>query len=490
MGNQVCGFCFGIEGSGAVNERTPLMENAELVSQIRTPSANTLYMPPKKFTSRYELRGVLGAGATGLCHVCLDIRTMNAFACKIVRKRRLLAERKHKVLKQLLIEVDVLKRLEHKNIVKFQDVFEDRNNLFIVMELVGGGELFAQVVRVGSFSEKLAAGIMRDVAAGLAYCHKMGVIHRDLKPENLLVPGPGLRPVKICDFGLAFQYSANRRAPRTFVGSPRYMAPEQMQRRPYNEKVDTWALGVILFILLSGCLPFEPAVLKRGEDQKLPVKKLALKFSGRRWKGISDEAKYLIHGCLVIDPDMRYSADQVLTHSWLNGKAPANLIQNSDHLYRYMLDKRSNGSFFLEPNTLGCKDVKTKMAATHRNKRSHPMPLNRGYKTPDGSPSSSPDSNFSKSNGSVRKSPIIMNSRFHKKNKNSSIERSNGSDLSLRPPGALSLHSNGTGSQATNEDQERNDSAHTVPGTEPQSSHSAKDRRWACNAPTGKLRSL
>jgi len=469
------------------------MENAELVSQLRTPNANTLYMPPKEFTSRYELRGVLGAGATGLCHVCIDTTTMNAFACKIVRKRRLLAERKHKVLKQLLIEVDVLKRLEHKNIVKFQDFFEDQNNLFILMELVGGGELFAQVVRVGSFSEKLAAGIMRDVAAGLAYCHKMGVIHRDLKPENLLVPGPGLRPVKICDFGLAFQYSASKRAPRTFVGSPRYMAPEQMQRKAYNEKVDTWALGVILFILLSGCLPFEPAILKRGEDQKLPVKKLALKFSGRRWKGISDEAKYLIHGCLVIDPDMRYSADQVLTHSWLNGKAPANLIQNSDHLYRYMLDKRSNGSFFLEPNTLGCKDVKTKMAATHRNKRSHPMPLNRGYKTPDGSPSSSPETSYSRSNdGSIRKSPIIPNMRFRKKGNKAIATDLGASETTIRPPGVLSLNSNGshTGSQATNEDAERDNSAHTIPGAQPQSSLAAREQLWQHNTRNGKLRSL
>jgi len=407
---------------GDVSESTPMI-GPELLSQIKTPSANSAYKPPRSFTRKYEIRGVLGAGATGLCHVCIHMPKMDVYACKIVRKRRLLVERKKRVLNQLRVEVDVLKKLSHPNIVQFQDFFEDRNNLFIIMELVGGGELFAQVVRAGSFSEKKAAGIIRDVASGLHYIHSMGVIHRDLKPENLLVPGPGLRPVKICDFGLAFQYGV-KKAPKTFVGSPRYMAPEQMQRKEYNSKVDTWALGVILFILLSGCLPFEPAMLKKGEDQKLPVRKLALKFEGKRWKKVSWEAKTLIFACLVIDPDIRFSADQVLTHPWLNGRAPENLIQNSAHLRRYLLDKRSNGSFFLEPNTLGCKDVKAKMAATHREKRSQPKKLNRGYNTPDGSASTSPSSSISKSTANTRKSPLFQGmDKFRKANDDISLSR-------------------------------------------------------------------
>ncbi|GAB5357737.1 hypothetical protein AAMO2058_000400200 [Amorphochlora amoebiformis] len=422
MGNQICSYCFGLdyEHSGPPTERTPLMHHRHIRSQLQTPSANAAYRPPPSFTEKYDIRGVLGAGATGLCHVCIDIHTMKAYACKIVRKRRLLAERKHKILKQLRVEVDVLKRLKHPHIVHFQDFFEDRNHLFIIMELVSGGELFAQVVRAGSFSEKQAAGIVRDVASGLAYCHSMGVIHRDLKPENLLVPGPGLCPVKICDFGLAFQYG-HKKAPKTFVGSPRYMAPEQMLRKPYTEKVDTWALGVILFILLSGCLPFEPAVLQQNAEGKLPVRELALRFEKKRWGHVSRLAKALIFNCLNLDPDIRFSASQVLTHPWINGKAPETLIQNSSHLRRYLLDKRSNGSFFLEPNTLGGKDIRCKLAAVHRTKRSQPVSLGRGYRTPDGSPSSSPETSISRSTGS-RRSPSLLAgmNRFKKRTNNSS----------------------------------------------------------------------
>mmetsp|Transcript_23274 Transcript_23274/g.41178 ORF Transcript_23274/g.41178 Transcript_23274/m.41178 type:complete len:492 (+) Transcript_23274:166-1641(+) len=402
MGNA-CSWCF-LDGQSEINESTPLM-TTEVMNQMKTPNANSAYMPPTKFIMKYELRGVLGAGATGLCHICIHHPTRGAFACKIVRKRRLAHERKHRVLKQLRTEVDVLKKLNHPNIVQFKDFFEDRNNLFIVMELVGGGELFQQVVEAGSFSEKTAATVVRDVASGLSYMHKMGVIHRDLKPENLLVPGPGLHPVKICDFGLAFQYGGKKHSPKTFVGSPRYMAPEQMQRKAYNSKVDTWALGVILFILLSGCLPFEPAMLRRSKDEKLPVRELALKFEGMRWFNISWDAKTLIFACLNLNPDIRFSADQVLSHSWLDGSAPSTLIRNSEHLRRYLLDKRSNGSFFLEPNTLGHRDIKTKIAATHRNKRSHPMSLNRGYNTPDESPQSSPTTSSSKRDSVM--SPLI-----------------------------------------------------------------------------------
>mmetsp|Transcript_30179 Transcript_30179/g.42060 ORF Transcript_30179/g.42060 Transcript_30179/m.42060 type:complete len:441 (-) Transcript_30179:227-1549(-) len=394
MGNIVCRQCMKVDYGNGVADSNSII-GVELLNHIKAPSRNLVFKPPDRFTRKYDIRGLIGSGATGQCHVCLQLPNHDIFACKIVRKRRLLQERKQRILKQLRVEVDVLKRLSHPNIVKFQDFYEDRNHLFIIMELVGGGELFAQVVEVGSFSEKIAAGIIKDVAAGLEYCHSMGIIHRDLKPENLLVPGPGLRPVKICDFGLAFQYGAKREA-RTFVGSPRYMAPEQMQRKPYTSKVDTWALGVILFILLSGCLPFEPALLKKGEDQKLPVRELALKFEGKRWQRVSGDAKSLIFYCLSLDPEIRFSADKILTHPWLNGKAPDNLIRNSQHLRRYLTDKRSNGSFFLEPNTLSRKDVKAKIAATHRDRRSQPMSLNRGYRTPDGAASLSP-SNSSRS---------------------------------------------------------------------------------------------
>mmetsp|Transcript_15797 Transcript_15797/g.23799 ORF Transcript_15797/g.23799 Transcript_15797/m.23799 type:complete len:484 (-) Transcript_15797:248-1699(-) len=413
-----CSFCYGVGGhtinDGKANEHTPLLTK-QVWTELKKPSCNHLYDAPRAFNQRYELRGVLGHGATGFCHACIDKYKMEAFACKVVNLSKYVDRNKYRILQRLMVEVKVLQKLRHKNIVRAQDFFEDEDHLFIIMELIPGGELFQQIVKVGSFSEKQAAGVIRDVADGLSYIHQMGVIHRDLKPENLLVPGPQLRPVKICDFGLAFNKTFGN-SPKTFVGSPRYMAPEQMLGTPYNEKVDVWALGIILFILLSGNLPFEPTILQQNAQQnaakgerKLPVRQLALRFQGSRWNKVSRAAKALIFSCLNIDPEIRFSADRVLTHSWLNGKAPATLVQNSEHLKRYLFDKRSNGTIFLEPNTLGHRyGTKEKIALTHRNRRSHPINLGRGFNTPDHSPSSSPETSISRSSGSLLKSPNML----------------------------------------------------------------------------------
>mmetsp|Transcript_51845 Transcript_51845/g.62462 ORF Transcript_51845/g.62462 Transcript_51845/m.62462 type:complete len:481 (+) Transcript_51845:54-1496(+) len=284
----------------------------------------------QELLQKYELREVLGVGSTSTCHKCVDRMTGKPYACKIIDKGQIEA-RFRGMIDQFHSEIDALRRLHHPNIIHLRDVYVTQSKIFIVMELMEGGEMFDYVVEKGTLTEEEASFIVRKVTSALVYMHSKNIIHRDLKPENLLLTRKprgihDIPEVKIIDFGLS--KCMNEPVARSFLGTRGYLAPEMLQRREYTRSVDAWSLGVITFVLLCGCLPFDDDSQTVPSDDVLK-RKFVLRFP--RWaKNLSPSAKDLLSHLLDINPKTRYTAEQALKHPWVTGEdAPSNsILQN------------------------------------------------------------------------------------------------------------------------------------------------------------------
>eukprot|EP00980_Cylindrotheca_fusiformis_P004814 scaffold1028_cov135-Cylindrotheca_fusiformis.AAC.24 len=294
--------------------------------------------------AKYQLMEVLGVGSTSTCHRCIEKRTNLHYACKIIDKK-LIEERFQGMMEQFHTEIEALRSLDHPNIIQLLDVYITDGKIFIIMELMEGGELFDYVVQKGTLTEDEAAAIVRKVTSALVYMHTKNIVHRDLKPENLLlrrVPRSShdAIEVKIIDFGLS--KCMEEPVARSFLGTRGYLAPEMLQRREYTKAVDTWALGVIVFVLLCGCLPFDDDSQMVPSDD-LVRSRFVLRFP--RWaKNLSASAKDLLAHLLDVDSSKRYSAEQALVHPWVTGKeAPKdNLLASPKRIKSPMLKTRNS----------------------------------------------------------------------------------------------------------------------------------------------------
>jgi len=219
-------------------------------------------MPAQNFVRRgnalefYQRHESLGRGAFG--EVCRGVRRsdQSEWAMKFLNRKKMKTED----INGLLAEIKVLKVIEHENIVHVWECFDDGRKFFVmVMELMRGGELLQRISKRNVYTEKLAAGVIRDVASALAYCHSRGIAHRDIKPENLLLISEDSETVKVADFGFA-KMRSDGEVLKTSCGTLNYAAPEILSRsrnRQYTVKVDMWSLGVVLYLLLCGHEPFE-----------------------------------------------------------------------------------------------------------------------------------------------------------------------------------------------------------------------------------------
>lgn len=211
-------------------------------------------------------------------------------------------------------EVMILSQIDHPNIVKCREVFEDNEHIYIVLDLLSGGELFHRVVDKNVFTEKDAADIIRPVIDAVRYCHDLDVAHRDLKLENILYENKDEDAmVKITDFSLAKIIPDDVFA-ITACGTPGYVAPEILEGSGYGKEVDYWSIGVILYTLLCGLPPFNE---EQNSDLFDKIKKAEYGFPSPMWDHVSDLAKDLISKLLVTDPDSRISADEILEHPWM-----------------------------------------------------------------------------------------------------------------------------------------------------------------------------
>nr|4YSJ_A Chain A, Calmodulin-like domain protein kinase [Eimeria tenella]4YSJ_B Chain B, Calmodulin-like domain protein kinase [Eimeria tenella]4YSM_A Chain A, Calmodulin-like domain protein kinase [Eimeria tenella]4YSM_B Chain B, Calmodulin-like domain protein kinase [Eimeria tenella]4YUQ_A Chain A, Calmodulin-like domain protein kinase [Eimeria tenella]4YUQ_B Chain B, Calmodulin-like domain protein kinase [Eimeria tenella]4YZB_A Chain A, Calmodulin-like domain protein kinase [Eimeria tenella]4YZ len=262
------------------------------------------------FSDRYKGQRVLGKGSFGEVILCKDKVTGQEYAVKVISKRQV----KQKTDKELLLkEVELLKKLDHPNIMKLYEFFEDKGYFYLVTEVYTGGELFDEIISRKRFSEVDAARIIRQVLSGITYMHKNKIVHRDLKPENLLLENKRKDAnIRIIDFGLSTHFESTKKM-KDKIGTAYYIAPEVLHGT-YDEKCDVWSTGVILYILLSGCPPFNGAnefdILKKVEKGKFT-------FDLPQWKKVSEPAKDLIRKMLAYVPTMRISARDALEHEWL-----------------------------------------------------------------------------------------------------------------------------------------------------------------------------
>jgi len=264
----------------------------------------------------YILGDEIGKGGFSIVYQAERKKDHKEFAVKCIKKDMVEGED----IKLLRREVQIMKKLDHPNILKLFEVYEDDKQFFLVMELVKGKELFDKIVERGMYSERDASNIIYQVVSAVDYLHQNGIAHRDLKPENLLSAGEGENEIiKIADFGFSKSFAGDDAEKlMTSCGSPGYVAPEILTAESYDKSVDMWSVGVIIYILLSGYPPFyadsAPALFKKIMDVKYD-------FDDSVWDDISDSAKDLIRNLLVKEPSKRFTAKQCLQHPWVKGAA-------------------------------------------------------------------------------------------------------------------------------------------------------------------------
>nr|ABZ89189.1 hypothetical protein 46C02.15 [Coffea canephora] len=263
--------------------------------------------------TEYQLCEELGRGRFGIVYRCFSPLTGESYACKTIDKTLLLDSTDRECLEK---EPKILHLLAgHPNILHLFKIYEDDNYLHLISELCSAGDdLFTRVSR-GPLMEPEAAQILKQLVSAISYCHHMGVAHRDIKPDNILFDTRGR--LKLADFGSAEWFGMNCESGMMegIVGTPYYVAPEVLRGREYNEKVDMWSAGVILYIMLSGVPPFFGETPTETFEAVLRGN---LRFPHRLFRSVSPEAKDLLRKMICKDVSRRISADQVLRgHPWV-----------------------------------------------------------------------------------------------------------------------------------------------------------------------------
>jgi len=262
----------------------------------------------------YEFKEKLGTGSFATVKRAIRKSDGKQFAIKVIKKAKLNSEE----LAVVHDEVSIMHKISHENCVHLYEMFDTAKKIYMVLELLTGGELFDRIVSKGSYSEKEASDVIRSVTSAISYLHSIGIVHRDLKPENLIYQNERSdSPIKITDFGLAkFRGGKGQQYMTTACGTPGYVAPEVLKNEPYGKEVDMWSLGVILYILLCGFPPFYHESTQQLYKQ---IKRGEYDFPEPYWTNISDSAKDLVRGLLTVDPKKRLTGEQVLKHPWVVG---------------------------------------------------------------------------------------------------------------------------------------------------------------------------
>ncbi|KAI8823385.1 putative calmodulin-dependent protein kinase type 1 [Fimicolochytrium jonesii] len=263
----------------------------------------------------YKTGKALGQGSYATVKEAVKISTGEKFAVKVISKK-LMRGREHMILN----EIEVLKKVSkgHPNIVTLWDYFETPNNLYLVMDLCMGGELFDCICERGSFTEADAAEIVQVVVSAVAYLHDHNIIHRDIKPENLLFKTRNiLSDLVIADFGLSKIVADDKfEGLITVCGTPGYMAPEVIQKKGHGKAVDLWSIGVLAYFLLSGYTPFDYGASSQA-DELDNILHGRFTYAPPYWSHVSDIAKDFISKLLIVDPHQRMTIHQALAHPWL-----------------------------------------------------------------------------------------------------------------------------------------------------------------------------
>ena len=337
-GSNTISNCNGDQTSSPTKQQIVAIDSNVFVSRGAVNPENT-----------YIKEKIVGKGSYGVVYLVKHKQLHRYFAMKIIKKKT----KSKSDEEELMNEINILKKLDHPNILKINDFYSLKNEYTLITEYCQEGELFNEIRAYAPFNEAIAGYYMKQILTAVCYCHGMNVLHRDLKPENILIvkrAKNGCHPIKIIDFGTAKVFSKGKNE-NLLIGSSYYIAPEVLSRN-YTEKCDLWSCGVIMYILLTGRPPFGG-----NNDEEIigRIKKGKYDLSKYPWGVISAEAKDLIKRLIEPNPSLRLNAEDALHHPWFElkkMKAIDKIINNLDSVSAHKLV--NNLKHYKADNALRC----------------------------------------------------------------------------------------------------------------------------------------
>uniref|UniRef100_A0AAY4A9W6 non-specific serine/threonine protein kinase n=1 Tax=Denticeps clupeoides TaxID=299321 RepID=A0AAY4A9W6_9TELE len=277
------------------------------------------------FSDGYVLMEDIGMGAYSVCKRCVHKATNTEYAVKVIDK----------TMTDPTEEIEILLRYgQHPNVITLKDVYDNGKQVYLVTELMRGGELLDRILKQKFFSEREASAVLYTITKTVEYLHAQGVVHRDLKPSNILYVDESGNPesLRICDFGFAKQLRADNGLLMTPCYTANFVAPEVLKRQGYDEGCDIWSLGVLLYTMLAGFTPFANGPEDTPEEILNRIGNGHFTLTGGNWDAVSEMAKSLVSKMLHVDPHKRLTSKQVLKHPWIiqREKLPNSQLQHQD----------------------------------------------------------------------------------------------------------------------------------------------------------------
>uniref|UniRef100_A0A8C7L2V2 Ribosomal protein S6 kinase n=1 Tax=Oncorhynchus kisutch TaxID=8019 RepID=A0A8C7L2V2_ONCKI len=325
-----------------------ISKEEKLVSVSESLSFQQLHRNAAPFSDVYDVKEDIGVGSYSICKRCVQKSNSMEYAVKIISKAK----------RDPTEEVEIILRYgQHPNIITLKDVYDDGRSVYLVTELMKGGELLDKILRQKFFSEREASAVLHTITKTVEYLHVQGVVHRDLKPSNILYVDESGNPesIRICDFGFAKQLRAENGLLMTPCYTANFVAPEVLKKQGYDAACDIWSLGVLLYTMLTGFTPFANGPEDTPEEVLARIGSGKFSLTGGYWNSVSAEAKDLVSKMLHVDPHQRLTAAQVLRHSW---------IVHKDRLPKYQLNRHDTPHL-----------VKGAMAATYSALNMHVPPV-------------------------------------------------------------------------------------------------------------------
>uniref|UniRef100_A0A4W3IE21 non-specific serine/threonine protein kinase n=1 Tax=Callorhinchus milii TaxID=7868 RepID=A0A4W3IE21_CALMI len=291
-------------------EETQALESSmQPVVQVLPTHIQQLHRSSIQFTDMYDQKEDIGVGSYSICKRCVNKSTNMEYAVKVDKIKRDPSE-----------EIEILLRYgQHPNIITLKHVYDDGKCVYLVTELMKGGELLDKILRQKFFSEREASAVLYTITKTVEYLHAQGVVHRDLKPSNILYVDESGNPesIRICDFGFAKQLRAENGLLMTPCYTANFVAPEVLKKQGYDAACDIWSLGVLLYTMLTGYTPFANGPDDTPDEILARIGSGKFSLAGGYWDTVSDMAKDLVSKMLHVDPHRRLTTAQVLQHPWI-----------------------------------------------------------------------------------------------------------------------------------------------------------------------------